>query len=82
MTICHLYNLVKNMEIRRAELKDINRILELLTDILEMHAKMRPDIFVSGTTKYRREDLGHNTGILGCSTAEMKVSTICKEKYH
>ena len=45
------------MQIRRAEEKDIPRILKLLGQVLEVHAAIRPDIFVSGTTKYSQEDL-------------------------
>ena len=43
--------------IRKAEKKDINRLLELLSQVLEIHAEIRPDIFVSGTTKYSSEEL-------------------------
>lgn len=43
--------------IRRAEDRDISRILELLSQVLEVHAKIRPDVFVSGTTKYSAEEL-------------------------
>lgn len=45
------------MIIRKAEHKDINQILNLLSQVLEIHAKLRPDIFVSGTTKYNNEYL-------------------------
>ncbi len=45
------------MRIRRAEEKDIPRVLELLSEVLEIHAKLRPDIFIPGTTKYTREEL-------------------------
>lgn len=45
------------MEIRRAVEKDIDQILNLLSQVLEIHAKIRPDIFISGTTKYTREEL-------------------------
>ena len=45
------------MEIRPATVNDINRILDLLSQVLEIHAKLRPDLFVSGTTKYSKEDL-------------------------
>ena len=45
------------MIIRKAEHKDINQILNLLSQVLEIHAKLRPDIFVSGTTKYNSEYL-------------------------
>ena len=45
------------MMIRKAEKKDINRLLELLSQVLEIHAAIRPDIFVPGTTKYTSGDL-------------------------
>ena len=45
------------MEIRKANTNDIPRLLDLLSQVLEVHAKLRPDLFVSGTTKYSREDL-------------------------
>lgn len=40
------------MLIRRAEEKDIPKVIELLNQVLELHAVIRPDIFISGTTKY------------------------------
>ena len=40
------------MRIRKAEEKDIPRIMELLGQVLEIHAEIRPDIFIPGTTKY------------------------------
>ena len=43
--------------IRNAEEKDIPKMLELLSEILELHAAIRPDVFISGTTKYTEEDL-------------------------
>ena len=43
--------------IRRAIKDDIPRIMELLSEVLEIHAKIRPDIFVPGTTKYPAEQL-------------------------
>lgn len=46
-----------NLTIRRAQDKDADRMLVLLGQVLEVHAKIRPDIFISGSTKYRREDL-------------------------
>lgn len=46
-----------NISIRRAENKDIDRMNELLTQVLEIHASIRPDIFISGTTKYTNEEL-------------------------
>ena len=45
------------MNIRRAKEKDINNIINLLQQVLEIHAKIRPDIFVSGTTKYSEDEL-------------------------
>lgn len=40
------------MNIRKAETKDIPRIIELLGQVLQIHADIRPDIFIPGTTKY------------------------------
>lgn len=45
------------MKIRRAEEKDMDRMIELLQQVLEIHAAIRPDVFVSGTTKYGRDEL-------------------------
>ena len=45
------------MQIRRAQEKDAERVLALLSQVLELHAALRPDIFVSGTTKYSRAEL-------------------------
>lgn len=40
------------MNIRKAKEKDIPRIIELLGQVLQIHADIRPDIFIPGTTKY------------------------------
>ena len=45
------------LNIRRAEEKDIERIMELLKQVLTIHAHIRPDIFIDGTTKYTKEEL-------------------------
>ena len=45
------------MNIRRAEEKDIPRLIDLLQQVLEIHADIRPDIFISGTTKYTKAEL-------------------------
>ena len=45
------------MKIRRAEEKDTERILTLLSEVLEIHAGLRPDIFISGKTKYTESQL-------------------------
>ena len=46
-----------DMHIRRAEEKDIGKVMELLSQVLEIHAAIRPDIFIPGTTKYTRDEL-------------------------
>lgn len=43
--------------IREAKIEDIPGILHLLSQVLEIHAKIRPDIFISGTTKYTAKEL-------------------------
>ena len=45
------------MTIRRANEKDIPRIIDLLGQVLEIHAEIRPDIFIPGTTKYMDAEL-------------------------
>ena len=45
------------MMIRKAEEKDIPRINELLGQVLQIHADIRPDIFIPGTTKYTVNEL-------------------------
>ena len=45
------------MTIRRARETDIPKVLKLLSQVLELHAAIRPDIFIPGTTKYTREEL-------------------------
>ena len=45
------------MNIRRALDKDADKVIALLSQVLEVHANIRPDIFVSGTTKYTRDEL-------------------------
>lgn len=43
--------------IRRAEEKDIQKINILLSQVLEIHASGRPDIFKTGTRKFTDEEL-------------------------
>lgn len=43
--------------IRRAEQRDIPAINSLLCQVLMVHAKLRPDIFIPGTKKYTDEEL-------------------------
>ena len=45
------------MMIRKAKEKDIPRILELLEQVLQIHADIRPDIFIPGTAKYTADEL-------------------------
>ena len=45
------------MMIRMAKEKDINGLLRLLSQVLELHAAIRPDVFISGSTKYTSYDL-------------------------
>ena len=45
------------MNIRKAEEKDIPRIIELLGQVLQIHADIRPDVFIPGTTKYTVDEL-------------------------
>ena len=45
------------MTVRKAEPRDIPRITELLSQVLEVHAEKRPDLFQSGTTKYSESEL-------------------------
>lgn len=45
------------MIIRNAEEKDIEQILNLLSQVLEIHASIRPDIFIPQTTKYTDSEL-------------------------
>lgn len=45
------------MNIRRAQIKDIPAIIKLLSEVLELHAAIRPDIFKPGTTKYTNDEL-------------------------
>lgn len=45
------------MLIREAEPRDIPAIHDLLSQVLEVHANGRPDLFVHGTRKYTDEQL-------------------------
>lgn len=44
--------------VRRAIGSDADKILKLLGEVHELHAKLRPDLFISGRTKYTRSELG------------------------
>ncbi len=45
------------MVIRRAKETDIDRISDLLSQVLSVHHKGRPDLFKAGTVKYQPEEL-------------------------
>ena len=45
------------MTIRKAQEKDIPRIIELLGQVIQIHAEIRPDIFIPDTTKYTEQEL-------------------------
>lgn len=45
------------VNIRRATKKDIPQITGLLGQVLQIHADIRPDIFIPATTKYTSEEL-------------------------
>ncbi|MBR2676623.1 MAG: GNAT family N-acetyltransferase [Solobacterium sp.] len=45
------------MSIRRAENRDIGRLIDLLHQVLEVHASGRGDLFQSGNTKYSETEL-------------------------
>lgn len=59
--------------IRKAENKDISKILDLLSQVLEVHVKARPDLFISGTTKYTFEELSE---IIKNNTMTIFVATL------
>lgn len=46
-----------SLAVRRAETRDIDRILELLRQVCTVHSNGRPDLFKEGGTKYGREEL-------------------------
>ena len=46
-----------SISVRRAKEKDIPKILELLTQVCNVHSQGRPDIFRNNSQKYNREEL-------------------------
>ncbi len=70
------------MEIRRTEEKDIDGILDLLSQVLKVHADIRPDIFIHGTTKYDRAELcklisDNDTPVYGAFDEDGKLLGYC-----
>ncbi len=45
------------MNIRKAEKRDVERILCLLSQVLEVHHNVRPDIFKTGAAKYTADEI-------------------------
>ncbi len=67
------------MIFRKAEIKDIDDILDLLSQVLEIHAKLRPDIFISQTTKYNKDEIKDiindpNRPIIVCEANEKVIA--------
>ena len=60
-----------DITVRRAEAKDIDKVSKLLSEVLEIHAKLRSDIFISGTTKYTKEEFDNLSYI--CSYLDGKM---------
>ena len=45
------------MAVKRAEIKDIPRLEEILYQVHDVHAKARPDLFIPGKKKYTADEL-------------------------
>ena len=45
------------MAVRRAEIKDIPRLEEILYQVHDVHASVRPDLFIPGKKKYTADEL-------------------------
>lgn len=48
---------MSEVTVRRAEDRDLDRVNDLLHQVLHIHAEIRPDIFIDGTAKYTDEEL-------------------------
>ncbi len=44
-------------QVRKAEERDLDKIMELLIQVAMLHHEGRPDLFRAGATKYTREEL-------------------------
>ena len=73
----HFFCEVKNMNIRRADERDIAGINKLLYQVHRIHAEGRPDIFRLGNKKYNDEEL---CAILACDVTPIFVAVNDKEK--
>ena len=63
------------MAIRKAEKRDIPRLLDLLSQVLEVHHSGRPDIFKGGAVKYTGVELEELL-----SDSERPVFVCCNEE--
>ena len=69
------------MNIRRAKEKDIPRLIELLEQVLQIHADIRPDIFIPGTTKYTNEELAEMIRDDTKRSEERRVGKECRSRW-
>ena len=61
------------MNIRRAEEKDIPRIIELLKQVLQIHADIRPDIFILRHQIAQYPAVNNNADLEFLNTPQCKV---------
>ncbi|MBQ9610141.1 MAG: GNAT family N-acetyltransferase [Lachnospiraceae bacterium] len=45
------------MQVRRANIEDSDRIIELLVQVNNVHSEKRPDLFIKDKTKYNKDEL-------------------------
>ena len=70
--------------VRQATGADAERIVELLGQVLEVHAALRPDLFIPGTVKYTKEevaailsDSGRRTYVAVCDGGAVAGYAMC-----
>ena len=75
------------MAVRRAEIKDIPRLEEILYQVHDVHASVRPDLFIKGKKKYTAEELealigSDDTIIFVCTDEEGLITgyAFCMDK--
>ena len=75
------------MAVRRAEIKDIPRLEEILYQVHDVHASVRPDLFIPGKKKYTADELkallgSDDTVIFVCTDDEETVMgyVFCMDK--
>ncbi|MBE6587343.1 MAG: GNAT family N-acetyltransferase [Ruminococcaceae bacterium] len=70
------------MNIRKAEKKDIKGLLNLLSQVLEVHHRGRPDLFRTGAVKYTEMELSallcnEERPVFVCTDEDEKVLGYC-----